>query len=120
MVALGILLGAMSPERLQAVNDLIEMIAPDQVHQLEGAPCSSSLGALFIYGTTSGPSSQCMSVTTPGGVDIHAVGSPPINCAGYGACYEIILRRCNVFVGSFEGCALARAIKPMATYFEVE
>lgn len=121
---IGVLMGAMRQDQLDAAEGLIELLDCHELHLLEGNPISNDAARNVTRYVFRPHVVEDRQNDARRKADTHAPKADILRClvVAHSSAFEAyigIIRKCNVLIGTPAGVAAARLYNPLATYWTV-
>lgn len=116
---IGVLLGSMRQDQIDAVNGMLELLDCRELHLLEGNPINADEGVHVVRHNY--PTNRESRQPATSGPPIHmgALHSLVVAHSSPLSAYLAMIRKCNVLIGTPAGVGAARAVKPIATFWTI-
>ena len=124
---IGVLMGSMRQDQLDAAEGLLELLDCRELHLLEGNPIHAAvpvvrhefLARMRARRANKVPAAPWNAPTNPPWFKADVLQFLVVTHPSALEAYLGIIRKCNVLIGTPAGVAAARRYKPLATYWTV-
>jgi len=116
---IGVLLGSMRQDQIDAVEGMLELLDCSELHLLEGNPIDAGEGMQVVrYNYPTNRESRQPTTSAPP-IPMGALRSLVVAHSSPLSAYLAMIRKCNVLIGTPAGVEAARAVKPIATFWTI-
>lgn len=116
---IGVLLGSMRQDQIDAVEGMLELLDCGELHLLEGNPIGAGEGMQVVRYNYPTNRERRQTTTSTLLTPVDAVRSLVVAHSSPLSAYLAMIRKCNVLIGTPAGVEAARAVKPIATFWTI-
>lgn len=116
---IGVLLGSMRQDQIDAVEGMIELLDCSELHLLEGNPIDAGEGMQVVRYNYPTNRERWQTTTSTLLTPVDAGRSLVVAHSSPLSAYLAMIRKCNVLIGTPAGVEAARAVKPIATFWTI-
>lgn len=116
---IGVLLGSMRQDQIDAVEGMLELLDCGELHLLEGNPIDAGERMQVVRYNYPTNRERRQTTTSTLLTPVDAVRSLVVAHSSPLSAYLAMIRKCNVLIGTPAGVGAARAVKPIATFWTI-